>query len=101
MGTNVRTKTRTLLAVNAVLAGALVVLSVGAPAEAQPGNQQRPRGDYTLVSGKTSTGNANAVYILDANNHELVGLKWDAAKKTFNTIGYRNLDTDSKAQPGR
>lgn len=104
MSTRLGGRARALLAVNGALVIVLAGMALVAPAGAQPGTPPTParaRGDYTLVSGKTTTGNANAIYILDAINQEMVGVRWDAARKSFVTVGYRNLDADSKAQPGR
>lgn len=95
---------RRLLWVNAAVFGVLAVL-VAFPAGAQntqgglPG--QRARGEYTMISGKTSVGGNAAVYILDSVNQEMIALRWDTGKRSFTGLGYRNLDADSKAQPGR
>lgn len=55
-----------------------------------------------MVAGKTSAGGSNsAVFILDAANREMVAVRWDQSKRSLTGIGYRNLDTDAKSQPGR
>lgn len=92
---------RRLLGANVALAAAWALVHFGAPAAAQGVATLRARGDYTIVSGKTQGGNANAVYILDASNQELVALKWDTGRQSFVGIGYRDLDADARSQPGR
>lgn len=94
---------RSLVAVNAALGVVLVALVAMAPSTAigQPSGGQRPRGDYTMVSGKTTGGNANTVYIVDAINQEMVALRWDAGRKTFAGVGYRDLNADGRTEPGR
>jgi len=96
---------RRLIVLNVALLAAVVGLVVFVPAAADASDEQpvtvRPRGEYTMVSGKTNIGSVNAVYILDAVNQEMVALRWDPNKKTFAGIGYRNLEADAKALPGR
>lgn len=93
---------RRAVAVNVVLLAVLVSLSLGPGAGAQPaGGPARARGEYTMLSGKTNTGNTNAVYVLDAANQELIALRWDASRQRLITIGYRDLDADAKAPPTR
>ncbi len=97
---------RRVVAVNVVLLAVLVSMSIGPGAGAQPtgaplGGASRARGDYTMISGKTNTGNTNAVYVLDAANQELLAVRWDASRQKLVTVGYRNLDADAKAPPTR
>ncbi len=93
---------RTLAVVNGALILALGLLMLSTPATAQPGGAARVRGEYTVVAGKTSSGGSNsAVYILDAANREMIAVRWDQGRKSLIGIGYRNLDADSKIQPGR
>lgn len=95
------TPTRRAIAVNVVLLGALVSMSIGPGAGAQPSGPGRARGEYTMLSGKTNTGNTHAVYVLDAANQELLSLRWDSSRQKLVTMGYRNLDADAKAPPTR
>lgn len=93
---------RRAVAVNVVLLAVLVSMSIGPGAGAQPtGGPARARGEYTMISGKTNTGNTNAVYVLDAANQELLAVRWDASRQKLVTVGYRNLDADAKAPPTR
>lgn len=93
---------RTLAVINGALILALGLVMLSVPATAQPGGATRARGEYTMVAGKTNSGGSNsAVFILDAANREMVAVRWDQGKKSLTGIGYRNLDTDAKAQPGR
>lgn len=101
---------RRLVRANAVLLLALGVLTVaaameggpavGMPADAQPpAASARPRGEYTMISGRIQGATTNAVYILDANNQELVALSWDRGRNRFVGIGYRSLLADGRTQP--
>jgi len=76
------------------------VLAFGRVAEAQP-EASRPRGQYTMVSGKTNQGGPHAVYVLDAASREVVALRWDQSKQTLVGVGYRNLETDGRMTQGR
>lgn len=94
---------RGLVALNATLLGALTVLTFGSFASgqnAQPG-AGRARGDYTMVAGRTISGGPAAVYIVDSSNQELVALRWDQAKQQMVGMGYRSLQGDARAVPGR
>jgi hypothetical protein len=98
---------RGLLVLNAALLAALVLLTWGPAAigqNAQPaggGGGARARGDYTMVAGKTIAGGPSAVYIVDSSNQELVALRWDQSKQQMVGMGYRNLQGDARAIPGR
>lgn len=106
-GLTSRTLPRALVALNLTLAGALTVLTL-LPAEtvsAQPGAASapaRPRGDYAMVSGKSSgIGNYNAVFVVDSTNQELVALKWDNSRTQFEGLGFRSLNADREGQTRR
>lgn len=95
---------RPLLAINAVLVAALAAVTWAPPADAQnaaPPREGRSRGDYTMVSGRVNAGGADAVYVLDAANREMIALRWDAAKQSLTGVGYRDLDADGRSSPGR
>ncbi len=80
--------------------GLLVVLGVVSIAQAQPG--ARARGNYAMVGGEyLGGGGANAVYILDAANQELIAVKWDEGRKVLDGIGYRDLSKDAQMRGGR
>lgn len=89
-----------LVVLNAALFGLLAV-ALAMPAGAQNSGTPRARGEYTMISGRTNSGGNNAVYIVDSVNQEMIAVRWDTGRKSFTGIGYRNLDADSKAQPGR
>jgi len=92
-----------LVTINLALALALGVLwLVPTPGNAQPRPAAlRAVGQYTMVSGKLNTGNSQAVYIVDAANQEMVGVKWDAGRRGIVPLGYRNFINDRKAPTGR
>ncbi|MBX3405171.1 MAG: hypothetical protein KF869_00280 [Phycisphaeraceae bacterium] len=93
-----------LIAANAVLLGALAVLTIvglQTPAGAQPGAggagaAQRGRGDYTMVSGRYQGGTANMVYLLDSANQELLALEWNRNRNEFTPLGLRSFVDDGR-----
>jgi hypothetical protein len=100
-----RTRQR-LIGLNIALLMMLGVVTIFSNVEAgaQPGGTPaapRPRGDYTVVSGRYQGGTANAVYILDAANQELLAITWDRSRNEVNVLGHRKLGDDSQIKPGR
>lgn len=100
-----RDKLRPLVVLNVLLA-----LAVGVTAWARPravaqgeggGETKRLRGEYTLVGAKTNQGGANAIWILDSANSEMVVLKWDQSRQVLIGAGYRNIAGDARQSPGR
>lgn len=91
---------RGLIALNAglVLALGLAVVVPQAMADRQP---SRARGVYTMLNGTIQGGNADAVYIVDSANQEMVVVRWNDGRTSLEGIGYRNLNNDASAQPGR
>ncbi|MEZ6233162.1 MAG: hypothetical protein R3B68_03125 [Phycisphaerales bacterium] len=91
---------RGLLALNAglVVAAGLVALAPLAQADRQPG---RARGVYTMVNGVIQGGNADAIWIIDSANQEMVVVRWNDGRNTLEGIGYRSLSEDAAARPGR
>lgn len=94
-----RRKLQGLIAVNAVLLGALAVMSLSPNTFAQRTN--RARGAYVMVSGKIVGGNAHAVYILDASNQDMIAARWNETTQSLDVIGYRDIQADAQNQPGR
>jgi hypothetical protein len=96
---------RSLVVLNAALLAGLVLVmwsqTAGAQNSAERPANGRNRGEYTMISGKTNAGGADAIYVLDAANQEVIALRWDVAKQSLTGIGYRNLIADSKSVPGR
>ncbi|HPO92862.1 MAG TPA: hypothetical protein PL072_05250 [Phycisphaerales bacterium] len=103
MATDVRT--RRLIALNVLLLAGLAVATLAGHVSAQPragtplsGTAARSRGDYAVVPGRTQSGNADAVYVLDATNQDILALSWDRNKDRFSIIGYRSLANDARVQ---
>lgn len=101
--TPIRRQSNALVVLNLVLLGvlALITLAPRAGAQLSDPNPTRARGEYTLVGGETQSGNANAIYVLDTANRELVALRWNASTSTLEGIGYRDLAQDVFAEPDR
>ncbi len=93
-------KDRGLIALNVVLLvllAGVTLSSTGVVGQSQPAG--RSRGDYTAVGGAIQGGNANAIYVLDAVNQELIALRWNESTKSLEGIDYRNLARDAAATP--
>ena len=54
-----------------------------------------------MVSGRIIGGNANAVYIVDSSNQEMIAVRWNESSKSLDGLGYRDLSADAQTQPGR
>ncbi|MDX9911327.1 MAG: hypothetical protein RBS39_05810 [Phycisphaerales bacterium] len=91
---------RPLIVLNVVLLGVLGVVTLAPRADAQAG-AGRGRGTYTMVAGTAQTGNSDVTYIIDGANQELVAVRWDGSRKELKGVGYRDVQTDSKAQVTR
>lgn len=90
-----------LLVINGfLLAGVLAIAFWPQSATGQPA-PGRIRGEYTMVSSKTIMGSADAIYVLDSANRELVAMRWDQGRRSLVGIGYRNLDADTVIAPAR
>ena len=85
--------TRWLLASNLALMAGVVVVAVAQPND--PANA-RSRGEYAMVSIKPPSGNGDVIFVVDANNQEMVALRWDAGVRKLLGIGYRNLAADAQ-----
>ena len=92
-----------LVIANAALLGLLAFVEFGPVATAQParGDAPRPRGQYTLVGGNVQTGSANAVWVVDSANQEMVVLQWEDGRNILQGVGYRNLNDDAQGRTSR
>lgn len=84
-----------------VLNAGLGALVLGTLVFAQPTSPPRPRGEYTMVSGKSIAGSKDIIYIVDATSREVIALRWENSRKSLVGVGYRNLDVDSALPPAR
>jgi hypothetical protein len=92
---------RPLIYLNAALLLGLGIVTLAPESHAQRAGAGRVRGEYTMVSGRIMGGNTNAVYIVDAANQEFVAVRWNNASKSLDGLGYRSLQADAQAGPGR
>jgi hypothetical protein len=88
-----------LIAVNAVLAAAVLTGLLSPHAQAQPGGA-RARGSYLMVSGRASGVSGNVVYLVDSVNQELVALRYQRAAGKLEPMGFRSLAADSSQGAG-
>lgn len=90
---------RGLITLNASLLGVLalaVIAGAGTQSGNQPDGSRRGRGIYTMVGGSYTGGSSNAIYIVDAQNQEMVALSWSDSKKVLLPLGYRDLAADAR-----
>lgn len=73
----------------------LVVLAGVTFAPLATAQQNRPRGDYSMVAGPAQGTDSSVVYIIDATNQEMVAITYDNNQKSINGVGYRNLQRDA------
>lgn len=93
---------RRLVALNAALLLALLGVTLAPSAGAQTAaNATRARGEYTMVGGDVSGATANAIYVIDAANREIITLLWDNSRRRLQGVGYRDLVLDLTADPTR
>jgi len=90
---------RGLIVLNAVLLLVLGAVVLGPRAGAQDAVARAP-GSYTMVGGRVNGGNANAVWIVDGINQEIVAVRWDNSRTRLTGIGFRDIVADGKAQAG-
>lgn len=98
-----RSAQRALIVLNVVLLASIVLIAVARPAGAQASNPPgaRARGDYALVAGRSNSGGPSVVYVIDANNQEMVALRWDQSNRQMTGVGFRSIAGDAKVNPGR
>ncbi|RMH27470.1 MAG: hypothetical protein D6692_07625 [Planctomycetota bacterium] len=93
---------RPLIALNAALLLAFGAVTLDPHATAQNTQTiQRPRGEYTLLGGAVTGSNANAIYVIDAANNEMVAMLWDDSRRQLTGFGYRDLNNDLLIAPER
>jgi hypothetical protein len=93
---------RRLIGLNAALLLALLGVTLAPSADAQTAaNSSRARGEYTMVGGDVSGSTANAIYVVDAANREIITLLWDTSRRRLQGVGYRDLVLDLTAEPSR
>lgn len=91
---------RVLLGVNlALLVAVGGVFWAANPGLAQPGN--RGRSTYLMIGGEIQGGNANALYILDTTNEEMIAVRWNQSRTRLEGLGYRNVKRDGAQDGGR
>ncbi len=89
---------RALLVLNGTLLGVLGLAALAplSGAGAQPDTNRRGRGNYTMVGGEYTGGSSNAIFIVDAQNQEMVAVFWSQSQKTLMPLGYRDLAEDAR-----
>lgn len=81
-----------LIALNALLLGALAFVTLSPSA----GAQARRNGLYTLVGGTANGQVAGVAFIIDEVNQEMVALSWNEGSRQLTGLGYANLAVDAQ-----
>jgi len=98
---------RGLLALNGALLAVLALVTLGGhlPASAGVGSNAQPvnraRGEYTMVAGEIKFGDSSGIWVVDSANQEMVAIRWNDGRNSFDGIDYRNLAEDQARRPGR
>lgn len=87
-----RTAVHGLVALNALLLGALAFVTLSPDA----GAQVRRNGLYTIVGGTANGTVAGVAYIIDEINQEMVAISWNEGSRSLSGLGYANLGTDAQ-----
>jgi len=80
-----------LIALNGALLLVLAAVTLAPNADAQ----LRRRGAYAMVAGGVGGSDADAVWIVDTTNQELIALTYEPNQKELIGIGYRSLAKDA------
>jgi hypothetical protein len=82
-----------LLALNGVALGLLAAVALSPAADAQFNN--RIRGNYTMVSGRSQGSLPYLVYIANETSREIVAVRYNVQQNTFEGMGYADLAKDA------
>lgn len=88
-----------LITLNVLLIVALVLVSIG-PSDSSAQNANRARGQYSALSMTIPGSVSDAIAIVDANNQEIVALRWDASRRSLAGIDYVSLQLPEGASGG-
>ncbi len=88
-----------LLILNVALLAVLAGVTFGPSADAQ----SRQAGEYLIVGGGLKGTNADAIYVVDTINEEVIAVRYDHTEKQLAGLGYRHLGRDAAelTQSGR
>lgn len=92
---------RALIGVNLALLAALLAVHLASSQGQAQDAAHRARGSYLMIGGEIQGGNANAIYVLDTMNDEMIALRWDASRSRLDGLGYRDIRRDSEQEGGR
>jgi len=85
-----------LLALNGVLVAVLALVTFATGAEGRQTARARASGQYAIISVAFQGATDRAMFILDAANEELIGMRWDRSRRALEGIGYRDLKADAE-----
>ncbi len=95
-----RRQRKVLIGVNVgLLMAAAVVHWAASPGQAQ--SDPRSRGSYLIIGGEIQGGDANAIYVLDTINEELLAVRWNHSRRVLEVLGYRDVRRDTSQEAGR
>ena len=91
-------RVRALAGLNAALLLALGAVAVAPAARGQAPGEPRNAGRYIIVGGALNAGDANAAYIIDTVNAEMIAMRWNDSRRRYEGLGYRNLREDAQVE---
>lgn len=89
-----------LIALNAALLAALAAVSIVPAKVADAQGVSRVRGAYAPATTRIQGGPEGALFVIDAANDEMIGVRWERGRRTLSPIGYRDLALDAQAPTG-
>ncbi len=57
---------------------------------------QRPRGQYSLIAARALGFSESAIYIVDAANGDMMVMRYDRSNKQLKFLGFRSLTADAR-----
>jgi hypothetical protein len=91
---------RGLIGLNIALLAALGAVSFAPGAGAQSG-AERSRGAYAAVSGNIQGSASDAIFVIDRNNQEMLGMVFDQSRKQLTGIDFVDLSDRARGGGGR
>lgn len=91
---------RGLIGLNVALVVGLALVTVAPGAGAQSADA-RPRGAYAMVSGNVQGSASDAIYVIDKNNQEMIGMIYDQSRRQLVGIDFVDLTERTRGGGGR
>jgi hypothetical protein len=84
-----------LIGLNVALLVVLAAVTIAPGAGAQDDGVERARGDYAMISGRIQATAADAIYVVDRTNQELIAMVFEQGRKRLRGVDFAKLDPRS------